>query len=109
MPAVAPTDIHDVSLPPDTQKPPAKPKLSLGERRRRTDDRLQTIRLRMLIGQAMHSRGITTPAAIGAAIGMPAAEATKLLNGKQWRAGDVALLEAVVMRLGLQVPELSPR
>jgi hypothetical protein len=47
---VAPTDIHDVSLPPDTQKPPGKPKLSPGERRRRTDDRLQTIRLRMLIG-----------------------------------------------------------
>ena len=62
----------------------------------------------MLVGQALHDRGITTPAAMGAAIGMPAAEATKLLTGKQWRAGDVALLEAAATRLGLQVPSPNP-
>ena len=35
----------------------------------------------MLIGRELDDRGITTPAAIGAALGMPAAEATKLLRG----------------------------
>ncbi|WP_157033977.1 hypothetical protein [Belnapia moabensis] len=66
--------------------PPAKPKISSAERRQRDVDRFQTIRLRMLVGQALHNRGIKTPAAIGAAIGMPAAEATKLMASKQWRA-----------------------
>lgn len=88
---------------------PAKPKLTAEERRQRDAERLQTIRLRMLVGQALHDRGITTPTAIGAAIGMPAAEATKLMTGKQWRAGDVALLEDAAARLGLQVPAPSPR
>ena len=49
-------------------------------------------------------RGITTPAAISAALGMPAAEAVKLMNRQQWRQGDVALLQAAVARLGAQVP-----
>jgi len=32
---------------------------------------------------------------------MPAAEATKLLTGRQWREGDVALLQTVAARLGV--------
>jgi hypothetical protein len=36
---------------------------------------------------------------------MPPAEATALLARHQWREGDVALLEAVAARLGVQVPE----
>ena len=36
---------------------------------------------------------------------MPAAEATNLLTRRQWREGDVALLEAVAARLGVQVPQ----
>jgi hypothetical protein len=32
---------------------------------------------------------------------MPPAEATKLLTGRQWREGNVALLEAAAARLGL--------
>lgn len=88
---------------------PIKPKLTAAERRQRDADRLHIIRLRVLIGQALHDRGITTPATIGAAIGLSLAEATKLLNGKQWRAGDVALLEATAMRLGLQVPVFQSR
>jgi hypothetical protein len=60
--------------------PPAKPKLTPEERRARQADRLTTIRLRMAIGRELEDRGITTPAAIGAALGMPAPEATKLLN-----------------------------
>ena len=87
--------------PPST---PAKPKLTPEERRVRQADRLTTIRLRMLIGRELEDRGITTPAAIGEALGMPAREATSLLTRHQWREGDVALLQAAAMRLGVQVP-----
>jgi hypothetical protein len=97
-----------MSLPPD-QPPPSlpteKPKTSGEERRARHADRLASIRLRMAIRQELADRGITTPAAIGAALGMPAAEATKLLRGHQWRQGDVARLKAAA-RLGVQVPGL---
>ena len=103
-----------MSLFPD-QPPPAsppakpKPKLSLEERRAREADRLTAIRLRMAIRRELDERGITTPAAIGAAtgaaIGIPAAEAQKLMTRHQWREGDVGLLEAVVARLGVRVPE----
>jgi hypothetical protein len=97
-----------MSLPPDQSPlaPPAKPKLTPEERRARYTDRLTTIRLRMLIFRELDERGITTPAAIGEALGMPAAEATKLLRGHQWREGNVALLQAAAARLGVQVPGL---
>jgi hypothetical protein len=91
--------------PPPTS-PPAKPKLTPAERRARYTDRLITIRLRMLIFRKLEDRGITTSAEIGAAIGMPPAEAAKLLRGHQWREGDVALLQAAAARLGVQVPDL---
>jgi hypothetical protein len=81
-----------MSLPSD-QPPLEKPKMSAEERRQRQADRLTTIRLRMAIGEAL---------------GMPAAEATKLLRGHQWREGDVARLQAAAERLGLQVPEPWP-
>ena len=84
--------------------PPAKPKLSPAERRARMDDRLTTLRLRMAIGRALDDRGIATPAGIGAALGMPAAEAAKLLTRRRWRDGDAALLEAAAERLGVPVP-----
>ena len=57
----------------------------------------------MAIGQELNARGITTPAAIGEALGMPVAEAQKLLTGRQWREGEVARLQAAVARLGLRV------
>ena len=69
-----------MNLHPDQLPPPAKPKLTPEERRARHADRLTTIRLRMLIGRELEDRGITTPAAIGEALGMPAREATKLLT-----------------------------
>jgi hypothetical protein len=103
--ATAAATLHGMSLFPD-QPPPAspptkpKPKLTPEERRARQADRLTTIRLRMAIGRELDERGITTPAAIGAALGMPAAEATKLLTRHQWREGDVALLQAAAARLG---------
>ena len=88
-----------------SQPTPAKPKLTSAEQRQRREDRIACIRLRMAIGQALDERGITTPAAIDEALGMPAQEATKLLNHRQWREGDVARLEAAAARLGLQVPD----
>ena len=98
-----------MSLPPD--HPPtsllAKPKLTPEERHARQAERLTSIRLRMLIFQTLDARGITTPADIGAALGMPPAEAVDLMIRHQWREGDVALLEAAVVRLGLQVPGQS--
>jgi hypothetical protein len=99
----------DMSLFPDQPPPPSppeKPKMSAEERRIRYADRLASIRLRMLIRRDLDERDITTPAAIGEALGMPAAEATKLLTGHQWREGDVALLQAAAARLGVQVPGL---
>ena len=91
-PVIAATTWHGMSLPPDQPlpaSPPEKPKLSAEERRIRQEDRLPSIRLRMAIGQAL---------------GMPAAEANKLLTRRQWRDGDVELLEAAAARLGVQVP-----
>ncbi|MFC7477915.1 hypothetical protein ACFQS7_26450 [Dankookia sp. GCM10030260] len=87
--------------PPST---PAKPKLTSEERRARQADRLTTIRLRILIGRELEDRGITTPAAIGEALGMPAREGTGLLTRRQWREGDVALLQAAALQLGVQMP-----
>ena len=84
--------------------PPAKPKLSAAERRARQADRLTTIRLRMAIGRVLDDRGLSSPAEVGEALGLPAAAATSLLTRHQWRDGDVALLEAAAARLGVQVP-----
>ena len=42
-------------------------------------ERLVTIRLRYCINSHLDDRGITTPAAIGAAVGMPAAEVVLLM------------------------------
>jgi hypothetical protein len=80
-----------------------KPKLSSPEQRARREDRLAALRLRMAIGRELDDRGITEPAEIGAALGMPAVEATKLLARHQWREGDVALLTAAAARLGLPI------
>jgi hypothetical protein len=66
-------------------------------------DRLRAIRLRYTINTHLDDRGLTTPAAIGAAVGLPPAEAVRLLTRRQWREGDVAALQGVADRLGLQV------
>jgi hypothetical protein len=58
----------------------------------------------MAIGRELEDRGITTSAEIGEALGMPAAEATSLMNRHQWREGDVARLQTAAARLGVQVP-----
>ena len=88
-----------------SQPPSAKPKLTAAEQRQRREDRITTIRLHMAIGRKLEEQGITTPAAIGEALGMPAQEAVKLLTHRQWREGDEAALQASAARLGLQVPD----
>ena len=87
--------------------PPAsplpKPKLSAEERRIRQEDRLAAIRLRMAIRRELEERGITTPVGIGDAVGLPAPAAAKLMIRKNWREGDVTLLQAAAARLGLTI------
>jgi hypothetical protein len=46
----------------------------------------------MTIYRYLDDRSITTPAAIGRVLGMPAADAAGLLARDQWREGDVAQL-----------------
>src|SRR4051812_50153179 len=60
----------------------------------RQAERLMVIRLRYTINSHLEDRGITTPAAVSAAIGLSAAEAAGLLRRRQWRAGDLAALQA---------------
>ena len=67
-------------------------------------ERLQAIRLRYSINIHLEGQGISTPVAIGAATGLPADEAIRLLSRRQWREGDVEALKAVAGRLGLEVP-----
>ena len=64
---------------------------------------LIAIRLRCTITTHLKDQGLTTSAAIGAATALPAAESVRLLTHRQWRAGDVAALQAVADRLELQV------
>jgi hypothetical protein len=73
------------------------------DREKRTE-RLVAIRLRYCINTHLDDRDLTAPAAIGAALGLPPAEAVRLLTRRQWREGDVAALRAVADRLGLEVP-----
>jgi hypothetical protein len=80
-----------------------KPKLTTPEQRQRREDRVACIRLRMAIGQALDDRGITTPDAIGQALGMSGSEAVGLLRRRQWREGEVGALQATAARLGLTV------
>ena len=70
---------------------------------RKQADRLAAIRLRYTINTHLEDQGITAPSDIAQAVGLPAAEAVRLLNRRQWRDGDVAALRAVAERLGLKV------
>jgi hypothetical protein len=86
----------------DQDMPPPKPRLSSAERRARDADRLAALRLRMAIGRVLEERGIEAAAeAVGAALGVPAHEAEKLLIRRQWREGDVRLLQTAAARLGV--------
>jgi hypothetical protein len=64
---------------------------------------LIAICLRCTINTHLNDQGLTTSAAIGAETALPAAKAVGLLTRRQWRAGDVAALQAVADQLGLQV------
>jgi hypothetical protein len=83
-------------------EPPARPRRSAAEERAHGARRLRLVRLRFAIGRELDNRGITTPAAIAEALGMPAAEATALLARRHSREGDLAKIEAAAARLGVQ-------
>ena len=55
----------------------------------------------MAIYRTLDDRGIKTPADIGAALELPAAEATTLLRRKHLREGDLERLQAAAVRVGL--------
>ena len=52
-------------MPEDVPPSSAEPKLSPQERRRRREERLAALRLRMAIGRELDKRGIGEPAAVG--------------------------------------------
>jgi hypothetical protein len=68
---------------------------------RRGAERLNAIRLRFSINTHLDDRGLRRPAEIGQAVGLPAVEAVRLLNRRQYRDGDVEALRGVAERLGL--------
>jgi hypothetical protein len=67
-------------------------------------ERLLAIRLRYCINTHLDEQGLTAAPDIARAVGLPQAEAVRLLTRRQWRDGDVAALQAVADRLGLDVP-----
>jgi len=66
-------------------------------------ERLRAVRLRTCISTSLDAQRLTTPPDIARAVGLPTAEAQRLLTRRQWREGDVAALQAVAERLGLEV------
>ena len=102
----AATNWHGMSLSPNqpAAPPSAKSKLTPDERRAQRADLLAAIRLRMAINYELDKRGITTPKALGAMLGMPRDEAVSLLTRQYLREADVALLEALAAQLGVKVP-----
>ncbi len=64
-------------------------------------DRLTAIRLRFSINSHLDDLGLTRPAAIGAAVGRPAAEAVRLLQRRACRDGDIEALRSAAEHLGL--------
>ena len=83
---------------------PTPPKPTAQARRTQRQIRLSTIRLRLAILQELDARGITTPDNIGEALGMSAVEAHKLLTWHR-RESNLATLEEVATRLGMQMPD----
>jgi hypothetical protein len=86
--------------------PPSRFKrISIEERQSRDAERLKASLLREALDRALGAR-TRDPSEIGALIGLPAMAAEKLLTRRQWREGDLALLEAAAVRLGLDPEHL---
>ena len=95
-----------MSLPPAHLPPPpsdGKRPISTEERRVMDAERAKALSLRVLLEQELELRGVRDPAEIGAVVGVSAIEAEQLLTRRRWRAGDLALLETMATRLGMQV------
>jgi hypothetical protein len=67
-------------------------------------DRPRAIGLRYCINTHLDEQGITAPPDIARAVGLPQTEAVRPLTYRQWREGDIAALQAVADRMGLDVP-----
>jgi transcriptional regulator with XRE-family HTH domain len=77
------------------------------ERARRHTERLRMLRLQISIDRCLEERDLTTPAALAEATGVAAAELEPLLHVKLGRPGDLAALEAIARRLGLEIPPVD--
>lgn len=64
------------------------------------EEQLAAIRLRIAINTRLGEMGGATSPAVGE-VGMPWAEAEKLLNRHHWRADDVSALRRMAARIGL--------
>ena len=105
---LVPTEIAaKQKVPPAMSLPPATAKrwISIEERRAMDAERAKAVRLRLLLDQELEVRGIRDPVEIGTLAEVPAVDAEKLLIRRRWRAGDLALLERMIARLGVSVPE----
>jgi hypothetical protein len=58
------------------------------------------------ISSHLDDRGVTVPAEIGKAVGLPPVEATRLPGRKMRREEDIAALQSVAERSGIEVPPL---
>ena len=98
-----------MSLSPDYQPLPFSPsrrRITAEERRAMDAERAKAVRLCVLFDQKMEAQGLTDPSQIGRVIGLSAMETEKLLNRRRWRVGDLALLEGIAARPGVQGPDV---
>jgi hypothetical protein len=72
---------------------------SVEERRAREVECVKALHLRMVLDRELEARGIRDPSLAGPMFGLTAREADKLLTRRRWKAGDLALLEAIAARL----------
>jgi hypothetical protein len=90
--------------PSSDQQSPSKLRLTAQQRQIRLANRRTITCLRIAIGQVLDERGITTPAEIGSAVGMPPEDAVMLVKRELSPDVNVATLEAVAINLGLSLP-----
>jgi hypothetical protein len=79
-------------------------RISVEVRRTMDAERIRASNLRMVIDRELEAKGIRDPSELAAAFGLSAMKAERLLTRRQWRLGDLALLEALAVRLGVEVP-----
>jgi hypothetical protein len=79
-------------------------RISVEVRRSMDAERIKASNLRMAIDRELEAKGIRDPSELAATFGLSAMKAERLLTRRQWRLGDLVLLEAMAVRLGVEVP-----